>query len=57
MFITRGNKMKEAGAMSEKKLGLTALFSHLPDSSVMPFRLCNYLQQTTRKFFFSVKYL
>jgi len=49
--------MKEAGAMSEKKLGLTALFSHLPDSSVMPFRLCNYLQQTTRKFFFSVKYL
>jgi len=46
--------MKKAGAKSEKEKWLNI---HFPDTSLMPFRLCNCLQQTTRKFFFSLKQL
>ena len=43
--------------IQRKRHGWTALFSHLPESSLMPYHLCNCLHQTTRKFFFSVKHL
>jgi len=49
--MTTGNRIKKAGAKSEKKW----LNSHFPDTSLMPFHLCNCLQQTTRKSFFPLK--
>jgi len=55
MVITGGNRMKKAGAKSEKETWLNCIIQ--PFSRELRDGVCNCLQQKLERFLFSVKYL
>jgi hypothetical protein len=56
LVITRRNRIKKAGAKSDKETWLNWNIQRFA-SCLIPLHLCNCLQQTTRNFLFSVKHL